>query len=712
MAPHPNQLGRYEIREELGKGAMGIVYLARDPLIGRLVALKTFRLGFSVGDRDLEQFRARFIREAQSAGILSHPGIVTVHDVVERSEEGLAFIAMEYVRGTNLKMLLQGDAPLELAFVADVISQIAAALDYAHAHGVIHRDVKPANVILAGDGKVKLTDFGIARLDSSNLTQEGQMLGTPNYMAPEQVMGKEVDHRADLFSLGVVLYEMLTGHKPFAGDNLTQVSHRIVYEPFTPPEKFVRDLPPALRTVLVKALEKNPDGRYATAGELARDLTAAVAGRNRSAHRDLNETQSVDAFAPPMLLPDLPPPPPLPVLPATEALFRAPGDTTAGDASLHETIFTPSATVEFPLLAPGAEPATPPPLLFPIPEPVAPAVNTAEPPIPPPPVPIPPGAPAKAAASASRGGAGVGHWLGLVAGTVAVTGVAAAAFLLTLSWFGVPVSRSLAPDLQAVQGEVIRLRQEGLQRLAAGDPTGAALTLARADQLAPGHAGLRDLRQKATAQAAAFAGAAGRTAEVQAGLEAAQLALVEKRYDDAAIAALGILTRQPDNAAANNVLLAVQQAKDLSAPPGGRIGRPPGTRRAEETATGNAEQPVAAASAEAPPVAEAATGDATLNISFSTEMAEGVVIVYLDRRELLRQTFRYKTGGFLRSRATGGGFERQVTVAPGAGQLRVYVTPANQKANVINLQGNFLAGSTRHLVIDLSASGRANAQLQ
>lgn len=694
MAPHPNQLGRYEIREELGKGAMGIVYLARDPLIGRLVALKTFRLGFSVGDRDIEQFRARFIREAQSAGILSHPGIVTVHDVVERSEEGLAFIAMEYVRGTNLKMLLQGDAPLELSFVADVISQIAAALDYAHAHGVIHRDVKPANVILTGDGKVKLTDFGIARLDSSNLTQEGQLLGTPNYMAPEQVMGKEVDHRADLFSLGVVLYEMLTGHKPFAGENLTQVSHRIVYETFTPPEKFVRDLPPALRTVLVKALEKNPDDRYSTAGELARDLTAAIAGRTRSPHRDLNETQSIDAFVPPILLPELPPAPPLP---ATEALFMTHGDGSSV-GFLHETMVSPPATVEFPKHTPPAPIA---PLVPPVPEPPA---QGAEAPVPP---------AAATASPAPRGGTGVGHWIALAAGTVAVAGVAAAAFLLTLSWFGTPLSRSLAPEVQAVQGEVIRLRQEGLQRLATGDAAGAAMTLARAEQLAPDHVGLRHLRQKATAQAAAFAGAAGRTAEVQAGLEAAQLALAEKRYDDAAIAAIGVLTRQPDNAAANEVLLAVQQAKSLSAPPGGRIGRPIGTRRPDETATGTNVPPVETAGTEAAPVAEAATGDATLNISFTTEMAEGVVIVYLDSRTLLRETFRYKTGGFLRSRATGGGFQRQIAVAPGTtGQLRVYVTPAGRPAQVKTLHANFPAGMTRRLIVDLPASGAVNAQLQ
>ena len=243
----PTKLGRYEIVDEIGKGAMGVVYLARDPLIGRLVALKTFRIGYSVSDQEMDQFRARFIREAQSAGILSHANIVTIHDVVEESEDGVAFIAMEYVRGTNLKALLQGDQPLSLPFVVDVIAQIADALDYAHSRGVIHRDVKPANILITADNRVKITDFGIARIiDGSNLTQEGQLLGTPNYMAPEQIQGKDVDHRADHFALGVVLYEMLTRHKPFQGENLTVVSHRIVYDHFTPPANTSARCRPAL----------------------------------------------------------------------------------------------------------------------------------------------------------------------------------------------------------------------------------------------------------------------------------------------------------------------------------------------------------------------------------------------------------------------------------------------------------------------------------
>ncbi|HEY8020817.1 MAG TPA: serine/threonine-protein kinase [Thermoanaerobaculia bacterium] len=287
----PAKLGRYEILDEIGKGAMGVVYLAKDPLIGRLVALKTFRIGYSVKDSEMEQFRARFRREAQSAGILSHPNIVTIHDVVEESDEGVAFIAMEYVRGTNLKVLLQRDTPLELAFVAGLIDQVADALDYAHSRGVVHRDVKPANIIITADDRVKITDFGIARLDTSNLTQEGQLLGTPNYMSPEQILGKDVDHRADLFSLGVVLYEMLTRHKPFQGENLTVVSHRIVYDRFTPPAEYVRDLPPGVEHILVRALDKDPARRYQQAHDMAADLRRLATVR--AAGEAMNETQSL-----------------------------------------------------------------------------------------------------------------------------------------------------------------------------------------------------------------------------------------------------------------------------------------------------------------------------------------------------------------------------------------------------------------------------------
>ena len=223
---------------------------------------------------------------------------------------------MEYVRGTNLKLLLQGDQPLSLAVVLDVIAQVADALDYAHANRVVHRDVKPANILITADNRVKITDFGIARLDSSNLTQEGQLLGTPNYMAPEQIQGKEVDHRADLFSLGVVLYEMLTRHKPFQGENLTVVSHRIVYDHFTPPREYVRDLPPGLEPILDRALEKDPARRYQRAREMVDDLRRVVEANSPRPQRDPEPLVDDGAAA------------------ARSRRFRPPPATTSGTAQL------------------------------------------------------------------------------------------------------------------------------------------------------------------------------------------------------------------------------------------------------------------------------------------------------------------------------------------------------------------------------------------
>jgi serine/threonine protein kinase len=264
------RLGRYEVLNELGKGAMGVVYLAKDPVIGRLVAIKTIKNSQS-GEDDSEsrEFRERFVREAQTAGILSHPNIVTIHDIGEDTESHASFIAMEYIEGRNLKSLLAEKNKFSWDGIADLIAQIAEALDYAHRKGIIHRDIKPANIILTTDSKVKITDFGIAKVASSNLTTTGQFLGTPNYMSPEQVSGAPVDGRSDIFSLGVVLYELLTNRKPFQGDNLTAISYKIVHEDFTPPADLSADIPPEFNPIVARAMAKDPWNRYQRGKDLA-----------------------------------------------------------------------------------------------------------------------------------------------------------------------------------------------------------------------------------------------------------------------------------------------------------------------------------------------------------------------------------------------------------------------------------------------------------
>jgi predicted Ser/Thr protein kinase len=266
---------------------MGVVYLGRDPVIGRLVALKTIRVA-AEDDVEQREFNERFLREAQAAGTLSHPNIVTVHDVGEEDE--VSFIAMEYVEGKNLKQVIREKERLSFERIAEIISEVAGALDYAHRKGIVHRDVKPANIIITPDGTVKITDFGIAKIETSSLTETGQFLGTPNYMSPEQVTGEAVDGRSDLFSLGVVLYELLTRKKPFLGDNVTSISYKIVHEDFAPLKAADAAIPSEFGPILAKALSKDPAARYQRGAEFSQALSEV---RARQAEyqmiRDLGE---------------------------------------------------------------------------------------------------------------------------------------------------------------------------------------------------------------------------------------------------------------------------------------------------------------------------------------------------------------------------------------------------------------------------------------
>src|SRR5258705_1017443 len=259
---------------------MGIVYLAKDPLIGRLVALKTIRPSAHADDEDTREFQQRFVREAQAAGILNHPSIVTVHDIGQDEPSGMSFIAMEYVEGQNLKEVLAQGRPLSFEQAGDIVSQVAEALDFAHAKGIVHRDVKPANIILIEGNRAKITDFGIAKIASggANLTSTGQFLGTPNYMAPEQIKGAPVDGRTDIFSLGICLYECLTRRKPFGGDSLTSISYKIVHEPFPPLHDINPQIPDGYADVVGTCLAKDPTKRYQRAKDLATALRAVIRG--------------------------------------------------------------------------------------------------------------------------------------------------------------------------------------------------------------------------------------------------------------------------------------------------------------------------------------------------------------------------------------------------------------------------------------------------
>jgi serine/threonine protein kinase len=265
------RFGRYEIVAELGRGAMGVVYQARDPQIDRLVALKTFSL-FNQEPEQEEEFRQRFVFEAQAAGRLQHPGIVAVFDVGEETESHESFIVLEYVAGESLSRILSREKKLSLPRALNLAEEIAEALDYANSQGVVHRDIKPANILITQEGRAKIADFGIAKLNLAHFTLPGRLLGTPAYMAPEQLVGEAVDGRSDLFSLGVILYVMVTGHSPFHGNSATTVCFKVVNREPMPASAFDLDLPRALDPIISKAVAKDPAERYQRGADFASDL--------------------------------------------------------------------------------------------------------------------------------------------------------------------------------------------------------------------------------------------------------------------------------------------------------------------------------------------------------------------------------------------------------------------------------------------------------
>jgi tRNA A-37 threonylcarbamoyl transferase component Bud32 len=286
------RFGRYEILAELGRGAMGVVYKARDPKINRVVAVKTVSLSSQPPEEELE-YRERFVREAEAAGRLSHPGIVTIFDVGEEPETRAPYIVMEFVNGPSLEKLLAGEShtlPLETAL--QLTLELAEALDCAHGQGVVHRDLKPANILITEDGHAKIADFGVAKLNLANFTLAGRALGTPAYMSPEQLRGDAVDGRSDLFSLGVVLYTVLTGYRPFQGNSAATVSFKVVNRDPVPASVLDTDLPPGLDYIIARAMAKDPSQRYQRGMEMVLDIQEMRAGRE-----PWSKTKQQGAFA-------------------------------------------------------------------------------------------------------------------------------------------------------------------------------------------------------------------------------------------------------------------------------------------------------------------------------------------------------------------------------------------------------------------------------
>lgn len=268
-------LGRYEVLKELGRGAMGTVYLGRDPKINRDVAIKTL-VYEEIETDQLEEIKKRFSQEAEAAGKLSHPNIITIYDA--GNDHDLAYLAMELLEGKNLSAHCRKESLLPLKEVVRIVASVANALDYAHKNGVVHRDIKPGNIMLLNDGSVKVMDFGIAKVMESTKTRTGMVLGTPSYMSPEQVDGKRVNGASDLFSLGSVFYELVSGYKTFKGDNLNTLMYNISKCSYTPPKDVAPEIPDCCETIIKKLLTKSLQDRYKTGGEVLKDIDLCMKG--------------------------------------------------------------------------------------------------------------------------------------------------------------------------------------------------------------------------------------------------------------------------------------------------------------------------------------------------------------------------------------------------------------------------------------------------
>ena len=291
----PSRIGRYEIRRERGRGAMGVVYEAHDPALGRPVALKTIRLPFTATAEDLEAFEKRFFAEARVAACLSHPGIVTVHDVARDPETGTLYMALEYLEGRTLAEIIRGGVAMSTSEALRITARIATALHHAHSNGVVHRDIKPSNIMILGNGEPKIMDFGIAKAEGAlgRLTVAGRVLGTPLYMSPEQVLGHGVDARSDVFSLGAIAYSLLTGHHAFAAETIVKVVARVIEDDPSPPSTLVPGLPCDVNYIVQRAMAKEPTERYPVASMIAEDIQDVLACRPLR-HREGNATPQAD----------------------------------------------------------------------------------------------------------------------------------------------------------------------------------------------------------------------------------------------------------------------------------------------------------------------------------------------------------------------------------------------------------------------------------
>jgi serine/threonine-protein kinase len=704
------KLGRYEVLNELGKGAMGIVYLAKDPVIGRLVAIKTIKTS-QTGDDDSEsrEFRERFVREAQTAGILSHPNIVTIHDIGEDTESRASFIAMEYIEGRNLKSLVTEKNKFTWDEIADLIAQIGEALDYAHRKGIIHRDIKPANIILTTDGKVKITDFGIAKVASSNLTTTGQFLGTPNYMSPEQVSGAPVDGRSDIFSLGVVLYELLTNRKPFQGDNLTAISYKIVHEDFTPPAELSTDIPPEFNPIVARAMAKDPWNRYQRGKDLAlalyqlkahleeqkalQDLGTMVSAAENLPTLKLSNLQELAAQGAPRDTTIVPPPaPPTAPPPATPPAF----DDSYDD---HE------ATTAAPDLAAAMD--------APIPWP---AEGEGMPPLPPgtgePTVTTVPTAPPQDWKKIAKSEVNPRYfWF--------VSAAALGVLILIVGFFVLRARSAATPTIEqdaTLEQEVRERRQaleEGKRLFDAGQYEQSLARFRQVLARSPNNEEARKYAQMSENAVQAKQVEDQKSQDLLAVLGTGRTALAEGRNEEAKQKAEEVLAVDASNADA----LALQSEADLKIAEA-RTAADAAKKKGAKARDAQAAARKSAAPAPSPGSAQAvgpalpvqgpepapATGNATLRLVFDSPINEGHVMVAVNDQILLRRPFSFKKNDSHSVLAT-------MTVPSGQGAIKVWLSGPGMASVFGTTAAQFAGGDSKTLRLELSG-GKLSARVQ
>ncbi|HET7435210.1 MAG TPA: protein kinase [Thermoanaerobaculia bacterium] len=679
------KLGRYEVVRELGKGAMGIVYLAKDPLIGRLVALKTIRPAAHVDDDETKEFQQRFVREAQAAGILNHPAIVTVHDIGQDEPSGMSFIAMEYVEGQNLKEVLAQGRALSFEQIGDLVAQVAEGLDFAHAKGIVHRDVKPANIILLDGNRAKITDFGIAKITSGgNLTTTGQFLGTPNYMAPEQIKGAPVDGRTDIFSLGICLYECLTRRKPFGGDSLTSISYKIVHEPFPPLHEVNPQIPEGFNDVVAHSLAKDPAKRYQRAKDMAMALRAVGRGERpvrpsepifaeeTIVTRDRDKIPTLEIPFPEAEVEAAPP-----VMPAQEV-----GGSTRPLRAAAGAIAAASAPAK------AAKPPKPPK------PPKAPKAPTT-----------PVSLQLKQTLSNLRT---TPLWRRRISPAIffAIVAVLVAILIGAVATIRArnPVVPAVDTQLEAKRARERQLRKEGNELLRQGRVADAYVKYQELKQLSPHSPYVNELLQRLMAMRQQEELSKQQLAQAQAKLEQGLALYNEKKYAEAIPVLQEALVINPQLLQADETIKAsqaeLQKAADRQA---ARRGTTPGTRgMLPETST------TATMAETTQTVPAPAAGPSQLHLTFNSPFADGTIIVKFGADLVARENLYEDRGRAIFRRRAARAVNVTKEVTPKNADVQIWINVPSQKINEYHLIANarLMPGTNHHLAVSYNAQSK------